>query len=202
MNIYSIIIMARLIDEQKIERIKQSTIQMIVNHGYGGASINKIAQKAGVAEGYLYRFYKSKNELVNRLLYDSVDDIINHIETISIKKEQIWDVFISVINKLIDITKKEPDKIKFIFVLMHDYNFNLTEIQRNRIISVCEKIKELGIREGEFHDFVTTEQIYLLGVNLPIQLINLRLKNFFLNSELSNDETQLLLNIIQKSLSK
>ena len=50
--------MARIIDDGKIQRIREATIALVVQNGYGGASISSIARRAGVAEGYLYRFYK------------------------------------------------------------------------------------------------------------------------------------------------
>ena len=58
-SLIKLIIMARQIDETKMHRIKEAAVQLVVENGYGGASILMIARKAGVAEGYLYRFYAS-----------------------------------------------------------------------------------------------------------------------------------------------
>jgi len=54
--------MPRLVDETKMHRIKDAAIELIVKNGYGGASISSIAKKAGVAEGYLYRYYNGKQD--------------------------------------------------------------------------------------------------------------------------------------------
>jgi AcrR family transcriptional regulator len=105
--------MARTIDDNKLERIKKSTLEMVVSMGYGGASISKIAKQANVAEGYLYRFYKSKNELVNDLLYSNVDELADNMEELLNQQHSVWEVFKLLIKRLIEISISNPEKIKF-----------------------------------------------------------------------------------------
>ena len=178
--------MARLIDDMKIERIKDATLEMVVANGYGGASISKIAKNAGVAEGYLYRFYSSKNELVNDLLFTNVDELANKIERLLDELHSVWEIFEHLIRSLINLSQQQPDRIKFLFVLMHDYNFNLIESQRERIFELCKRIKEIGLEKNQLRKDVTEEEIYLMGVAYPIQFINLRLKSFFNNTQLTD----------------
>jgi len=205
MNVYSFIIkknnyMARNIDINKIERIKKITLEMVVNNGYWGASISKIAKEAKVAEGYLYRFYKSKSELVNDLLYSNVNELADNMEEILNGQHSVWEVFKLLIQRLIDISKKNPEKIKFLYSLIHDYNFSLAEEQKKRIYNLCRKIKEFGKGKNELRENITEEQIYLVGVGFPIQFINLRLKNFFNKSELSEDTIEEIFRICYNSL--
>lgn len=192
--------MARIIDDNKLERIKNATIEMVVANGYGGASISKIAKNAGVAEGYLYRFYAGKNELVNDLLYANVNELADSLENLLENHRSVWDIFNMMIVKLLDLAKNQPDKIKFLYVLMHDYNFNMVDDQRERIFNLCLRIKENGIKSKELKEDVTEEEIYLMGVTFPIQFINLRLKNFFKQSQLTEKETEQILNICINSL--
>jgi len=64
--------MPRIIDETKMLRIKEAAIELVVKNGYGGASISAIRKKAGVAEGYLYRHYNGKQDLILDLLYSQM----------------------------------------------------------------------------------------------------------------------------------
>ncbi|MFZ4741516.1 MAG: TetR/AcrR family transcriptional regulator [Bacteroidales bacterium] len=192
--------MARLIDDMKLERIKNATLEMVVANGYGGASISKIAKNAGVAEGYLYRFYNSKSELVNDLLFTNVDELANKIENLLDELHTVWEIFEHLIQSLITLAKNQPNRIKFLFVLMHDYNFNLVESQRERIFELCKRIKEIGLEKNQLRKDVTEEEIYLMGVAYPIQFINLRLKSFFNNTELSDKEVTEVLTLCNKSL--
>ena len=192
--------MARLIDDMKLERIKNATLEMVVANGYGGASISKIAKNAGVAEGYLYRFYNSKSELVNDLLFTNVDELANKIENLLDELHTVWEIFEHLIRSLITLSRDQPNRIKFLFVLMHDYNFNLVESQRERIFELCKRIKEIGLEKNQLRKDVTEDELYLMGVAYPIQFINLRLKGFFNNTELSDKEVTEVLTLCINSL--
>ncbi|MCX6231492.1 MAG: TetR/AcrR family transcriptional regulator [Bacteroidetes bacterium] len=194
--------MARLIDDMKLERIKIATQELVVANGYGGASISTIAKKAGVAEGYLYRFYKSKFELVNDLLFTNVNELADNIELLLENQQNIWKIFEHLIKSFFLLANTEPNRIKFMFVLMHDYNFNLKEVQRSRIFELCSRIKEIGFANNQLRQNVTEEEIYLIGVTYPIQFINLRLKNFFNNSEITDIEMINILTICKNALKK
>lgn len=194
--------MARIIDDNKLENIKKATIEMVVANGYGGASISKIAKNAGVAEGYLYRFYAGKNELVNDLLYANVNELADSLENLQENHSSVWDIFKMMIVKLLDIAQTQPNKIKFLYVLMHDYNFNMVDNQRERIFKLCSEIKINGIKSNEFKEDITEEEIYLMGVSFPIQFINLRLKNFFKQAQLTENEVEQILKICINSLKK
>ena len=171
--------MARLIDDGKIQRIREATIALVVQNGYGGAAISSIARRAGVAEGYLYRFYASKQELVTELLYKKVAQIIEKLEFLLNSCTSIRDVISQLIGELFKTASESPEEIKFIHVLMHDYNFQVSDEQRQHIKSLCEKVIEIGIANGEVNRVISPEEAFGMVVIYPIEFINLRMKSFF-----------------------
>jgi len=187
--------MARLIDETKIERIRNTTVEMVVNKGFGGASISEIAKKAGVAEGYLYRYYKGKTELVDDLLFSNLNELINKMEEFLDDLHSIKDIFEQLIRVLFEIANKYPERVKFLFVLMHDYNFSVQGEQRNRIIDLCKRLKDKGIVSNEINKAIDEEEIFLLGFTYPIEFINLRFKSLFNRTELGEKEIQRVLKV-------
>jgi AcrR family transcriptional regulator len=187
--------MARLIDETKIERIRNTTVEMVVNKGFGGASISEIAKKAGVAEGYLYRYYKGKTELVEDLLFSNLNELINNMEEFLDDLHSIKDIFEQLIRVLFEIANKYPERVKFLFVLMHDYNFSLQSDQRNRIIDLCKRLKEKGLITKEINNTIDEEEIFLLGFTYPIEFINLRFKSLFNRTALGEKEIQRVLKV-------
>ena len=52
--------MARITDQNKIQRLKQSTMKLVVEKGFGGASAALISNDAQVASGYFYMHYEGK----------------------------------------------------------------------------------------------------------------------------------------------
>ncbi len=171
--------MARLIDEGKIQRIREATIELVVQNGYGGAAISSIAARAGVAEGYLYRFYSGKQELVTELLYSKVAQIIERLEYLLDSFDSVEEVIGQLISVIFKIAKDSPEEIKFMHVLMHDYNFPVSEEQRRVIKNLCERVISLGIRNGEVSKNISPEEAYGMSIIYPIEYINLRIKGFF-----------------------
>ncbi len=192
--------MARAIDISKMERVRETAIEMIVEQGYGGASIAMIAHKAGVADGYLYRFYKGKQELVIDLLHVMVGAIVDQLEALLKNCNQISDVIRILTAGFFQMAEQQPTHIKFLDVLMHDYNFKIKEQQRTQIFNLCHKIKEIGMKTGEVSESMNEDDIYLLGVVLPIQFLNLRIKTFFSRKEWNLKDQEHIIMIILKSL--
>jgi len=202
MNEHSLKKMARTIDKSKIARIKEAALQMIVSNGLGDASISKIAKKAGVAEGYLYSFYKSKSELIEDLLFVNVNELADKLEGLLDDKQSIKNILEQLIRTLFTMANNNPDRIKFLYVLMNDYNFKIQELQRERIFNLCKRVKERGQSLGEIRPLIDEEDIYLIGLTYPIQFINHRLKAFFYRSELGEPEIEKVLSICEKLINK
>jgi TetR/AcrR family transcriptional regulator, repressor of fatR-cypB operon len=187
--------MARIIDETKIERIREATIGMVVNKGFVGASISEIAKKAGVAEGYLYRYYKGKTELVDDLLFTNLNELVNKQEEFLDSLHSVKEIFEQLIRVLFEIANKSPERVKFLFVLMHDYNFRIQESQRTRIHELCSRVKKKGLATREISKSINEEEIFLLGFTYPIEFINLRFKNIFNKTALGEEEILSVLNV-------
>ena len=180
--------MARVIDEGKIERIREATIEFVVQNGYGGAAISSIARRAGVAEGYLYRFHRSKHELVTDLLYSKVAQIIEKLEILLNTCPGMKEVIFGLIGEFFKMATDTPEQIKFIHVLMHDYNFQISDDQRQQIKNLCEKVVQTGIANGEINKAITAEEAYGMVVIYPLEIINLRMKGFFGNSTWTTED--------------
>jgi len=180
--------MPRIIDETKMLRIKEAAIELVVKNGYGGASISAIRKKAGVAEGYLYRHYNGKQDLILDLLYSQINNIIEKIESLLISCPEVKELIKQLIQTYFEIASAKPEYIKFIHVLMHDYNFQVSDEQRQQIKSLCTKIIIKGKNNKELNSTITEEDIYLMMVIHPIEFINLRFKSYFGNSSWTNTD--------------
>ena len=199
MNIHSNI-MARSIDNTKLEGVKQSAMKLIVEKGYGGASISSIAKKAKVAEGYLYRFYKGKEELVGDLLNSKINEIADNLEE-SIKNSQSFDEIIELlIRGVFKIAKKSSNDIKFIYVMMNDYSFSVNSKLKERIRLLCMEANDKGRELNQLDELISVEELYMFAVIYPIQFINLRLKSFFGTNKWSEEDIERMIKICSKTL--
>ncbi|PIF05335.1 MAG: hypothetical protein CSA36_07380 [Draconibacterium sp.] len=178
MNEYSLK-MARQLDTGKMERINEAAMELIVEKGYGNASIAKIAKKAGVADGYLYRFHKSKEDMVNALLSDKITFLIDKMKMLLQAETSITELVKTLIKEIFTVAEEKPESIKFLYVLMHDYNFQIAVEQRLIIKDIIVSALERGREQQEVGKDTTVEEVFYLAVEYPIVFINLRLKNFF-----------------------
>lgn len=194
--------MARNTDPTRLEKIHQTTMHMVVQNGYGGASISSIARQAGVAEGYLYRFYKGKSELVNGLFYKVLSEVANHMEEVLQRSQTIEVVLDELLEQMLRLTHDTPEKIMFLYKLMHDHTFRIEDSLRDRIFQICSRFRNLGIETGQMDPMISEENIYLLCVAYPITFINSRLKGLFYNHKLDSDELSNVKALILKSLKK
>ncbi|MGI5912203.1 MAG: TetR/AcrR family transcriptional regulator [Syntrophomonadaceae bacterium] len=51
-------------DDKKLENIKQAVMKMILQEGFQGASIAKIAKEAGISPATVYIYYNSKDDMM------------------------------------------------------------------------------------------------------------------------------------------
>jgi AcrR family transcriptional regulator len=192
--------MARIIDESKLARIHAATMKLVVENGYGGASTASIAKKAGVAEGYLYRFYSSKQELVTTLLYGKINKLVTELKEYIVQYPEIKKVIELLINKIFQLAETEPDEIRFIHVLMHDYNFQSSAEQREEIRVLCQKVIEIGVESNVLNKDLSPEEVYVMVILYPIEFINLRIKGFFGGHGWSDPEKEKVVNFCLNSL--
>ena len=54
-------------DLEKQQRIKRATVELILREGIAGASVSKIAKRAGVSAATIYVYYNSKEAMLSEV---------------------------------------------------------------------------------------------------------------------------------------
>lgn len=63
------------ISEEKRSKIFESAIAEFSEHGYGNANINRIAKKAGVSIGSMYKYFNNKEDLYLTTIHFGVENL-------------------------------------------------------------------------------------------------------------------------------
>jgi len=58
------------------ERIVQAALQLFAEHSYGGATTKAIAQRAGITERTLFKYFPSKEELFGRTVFPALLQVL------------------------------------------------------------------------------------------------------------------------------
>ena len=70
---------ARAEDGDKRSAILGAALALFVERGYYGTAVPAVAERAGVGAGTIYRYFKSKEDLVNALYRDCKEKLAMHV---------------------------------------------------------------------------------------------------------------------------
>lgn len=148
---------------EKQKKIVKAAIEMFSEKGFAATSTSEIAKKAGVAEGTIFRHYKTKKELLLSIVMPTVVKYIAPFFAKSFVKEVFeneHESFESFVRKLIknrfDFAKENFHILK-IYIQEVFYHEELQgEFQQVFLTHVYEKFKDIIIHfqnKGEIIDF-------------------------------------------------
>lgn len=149
--------MARKTDPTKIENIRKAAMDLIVERGYGGASIGEIAKKAGVSSGYLYRHYSSKRELADDLIESNFDRLYEIFKSLVKKHTTVKGILDEYVRGLFNIAINRPALAKFLAVLVFDPKFrreqkkDTGENNDRPILEFIQGLNDFGVKTGEIN---------------------------------------------------
>lgn len=169
--------MARITDKKKIERLKQSTMKLVVERGFGGASASLIAKDAKVASGYFYLHYKGKYEMVNALLHDVYKEVVEKFEELTSQDSTFIEIIENMIRHFFVMANSDPIKLKFLYVLTNDYSFVIDKKMHENIFKIINVLVYDGHASGQLDKKINQSDLYLIVVINTIQYINQFYKN-------------------------
>lgn len=66
-------------DEEKARSIKEAVVKLILQEGFYGTSVSKIAREAGVSPATLYIYYDSKEDMLREIYREYSEQICRHM---------------------------------------------------------------------------------------------------------------------------
>lgn len=192
--------MARPTDETKLQAIKKAAMQIVVEQGLSGASISQIAKKAGVSDGYLYRFYAGKRELLESLFRERFQVTYEILRLQMASHNTVTELVQSFIHKVYVSAVEAPETIGFYHKMLSDFSFEIPEINRVEIVELCDEILQMGKQNGEIVPTVTAEQFFAIVIGGTLQFINIRLRAIFSSKSFTSEDVELNIEFILKTL--
>ncbi len=192
--------MVKPTDLYKLHQVREAAIRVIVERGYFGATIAQISKEAGVSDGYLYRHYPGKAELVKDLFIERMGYfhtvILEAIRKESTVKAILFDTF----QFLIDAVNEEADSIAFIFMMDHDHNFEFPDEVRKGFRAIGEALADTGRRTSEISIERSVEEILTIVFGIPIKFIEMRRKSVVIDDPVTEKDIGNLVNICLNAL--
>lgn len=192
--------MARITDQNKIERLKQATMKLVVEYGFGGATVALIAKDAGVASGYFYLHYSSKYEMVNSILQEVYSEVFGRFDEFIQQDLSFFEIIDNMVRYFVKIANHEAIKVKFLGALTNDYNFVIEDELRENTFELIGKLKEIGLKTKSLDSSINDEDLYLILFITTIQFMNQRYKIKKEDVQITEEDIKHLLYLFNKFL--
>ena len=99
-------------DDEKVKSIKEAVIKLILQEGFHGTSVSKIAKMAGVSPATVYIYFENKEDMLHDIYLEYSEEIYDYLLD-SIKRDMEGRQQIEVlIQKLLYLYIREPGNLQ------------------------------------------------------------------------------------------
>ncbi|MCP4150427.1 MAG: TetR/AcrR family transcriptional regulator [bacterium] len=171
--------------EERLKELLDAAQQLFFEKGYEKVSVNHIIKKVGVAKGTFYHYFKTKEDLLDKLVARFSDQMLIEVEKLVARDD------LDALQKLNGVFASsraiKGDNVQLMMMLLKAlYNENNLRLRHkiirariDMITSPFSKIISQGVDEGLFdvkHPTETAEMIFHLNVNFNDSIGELILK--------------------------
>jgi AcrR family transcriptional regulator len=157
---------------------------LFIERGYDGTTVDDIVEKAKVAKGTFYYYFKSKDQILDAMLLQYQREVLDIVENVTFKMD------LNAGQKMLEILASfrgmtQPKKKRIIDFIHEERNAALHLKHEKKFISqitpYLTKIVNQGIREGLFHTDYAKE------ASFTILTITSALSNYALHKHLTRE---------------
>jgi len=152
----------RLPAEQRIADIMLAARAVFTEKGYNDALISDIAERAGVVEGSIYRFFTNKRDLLVRVVEQWYEEMLTSDDEQFASVRGTWNRIRFVIHQHLLSIRREPALSRLVFLELRpdpDYRntrlYRLNQTYTQRIVDIVQE----AIAEGEFRSDVSVSLV-------------------------------------------
>jgi TetR/AcrR family transcriptional regulator, fatty acid metabolism regulator protein len=139
----------------KRERILDAAVRVFAKEGFYGAKVSQIADAAGVADGTIYLYFKSKDELLISLFEDRMDRVLATLRQALASTGGALERLRRVIELHLELIEKNPDMGEVITVELRQSQKFIREYQNPKFAEFLRLIAGAvaeGQKAGELRD--------------------------------------------------
>ena len=140
----------------KYELILSSSRKLIEEIGFSALTMDRVAQKAGIAKGTVYLYFKDKDELLEKVLSSGFERMFKRIQDRVAKENNVINKLKALISENIDHIYENRYFFKTIFldevnvVFLKKKSKESFNLRRKRYADFIGEIIKSGIDSGEF----------------------------------------------------
>jgi TetR/AcrR family fatty acid metabolism transcriptional regulator len=144
------------ISQDKHNRIIEAAIKVFAKKGFFNAKISEIAKEANVADGTIYLYFKSKDDILIHLFEESMDRLIKLIQTELAKEDNPISKLKRFIQLHFTLVEGNPNLAEVITVELRQSNKFMKEYDNVKFRDYLNLISSV-IREGQAQGMIRRE---------------------------------------------
>ena len=146
--------------DKRRQQIMDAALELFAKEGYHATSISDIASKAGIAKGLLYNYFSSKEELLEKIYYSGLDEILGIFDP---NKDGVLtnEEMKFFIDELFHMAKRRPDFWKLYFSLTLQPSVqsqfkghNIRELADPFFIEMADYLRRLKFKNPEEEAYI------------------------------------------------
>lgn len=151
-------------EESRKQQILEAAASCLKKKGYHKTTMDDIASEAGLSKGALYWYFKSKDEVLVTLCKTICNGHLKVLEYFSQQKTSIKDLILSTGEKMLEISRDDPDNFKIHVELwsLMDENKNVRKLLLEDDEMWRDTISNLlntGIKNGEIKPGIKVREL-------------------------------------------
>jgi TetR/AcrR family fatty acid metabolism transcriptional regulator len=134
--------------QDKRARIVDAAVHVFAEHGFFNATIAQIAREAGVADGTIYLYFKSKDELLFRLFDEKMSALLEEAKGQLAKEPDAPSRLTRFIHLHFALVEKSPALASVLIVELRQSAQLLKQLEKDKLSAYLELIAET-VRTGQ-----------------------------------------------------
>ena len=151
---------ARLRPDERIAELVAASRVLLAEVGYERFLTAELAQRCGVSEATVYRYFPTKRELLVRVAETWFEEILDALEPGVSQHEGTYERLRYVVRNAVEVVRREPTLTRFILnELRPDPGFRSTSIYRSnrRFTGVVRQVLADAVARGDYRDDLGVE---------------------------------------------
>jgi len=157
----------RLPPERRVADILSAARSVFTEKGYNEALISDIAERAGVVEGSIYRFFANKRDLLVKMVEHWYEDMLAHDEEQFSGVRGTWNRIRFIVHHHLASIRREPALSRLVFQELRpdpDYRktrlFQLNQAYTHRLVEVVKAAMAAGEFKMDISASLVRDMIY------------------------------------------
>ena len=151
---------SRALQAQKTrDKIFQTAVDMISQHGFDNVTIDDICRKSGVAKGSFYHYFKSKDDIII-LTYENIDNIYERkLKKLPAETGSIEKIIFTVMYQAIFAKRSGVESVRQIYRSQVEYGTTYFISEERPLFKLLCNIISVGQQKNEIRTDLTADEL-------------------------------------------